>query len=135
MRPSTPVFAERRIRAILRGQRLTLMPTLPLAVLAVLATLAIAAPVVTSLSPVRADLAHSLMPPASIEGGSAGHLLGTDPFGLDVLSRLVDGARISLSGALLSISGAATAGTVVGVVAGYLGGWLDSFLMRLVDML
>ena len=66
-------------------------------------------------------------------GPSTQHLLGTDPFARDILSRLIYGARVSLSIALLAVSIALTIGTTLGAVAGYLGGRVDSLIMRLVD--
>ncbi|WP_379779278.1 ABC transporter permease [Halorubrum tibetense] len=61
------------------------------------------------------------------------HLLGTDSFGHDVLSRIVYGARVSLLVAAATVLFAFTIGTVIGTVAGYYGGWVDSVLMRYVD--
>jgi len=66
-------------------------------------------------------------------GPSSEHLLGTDPFARDILSRLIYGARVSLSIALLAVSIALTIGTTLGAVAGYVGGTVDSLIMRLVD--
>lgn len=60
-------------------------------------------------------------------------LLGADSFGRDVLSRLLHGARFSLSLALVSAAGALLIGAIVGAVAGYRGGWVDDFAMRAVD--
>ncbi|WP_254545125.1 ABC transporter permease [Halomarina pelagica] len=61
------------------------------------------------------------------------HLLGTDSFGHDVLTRLVYGARVSLLVAMATLAVAFTLGTTIGVLAGYYGGWIDSLLMRYVD--
>lgn len=69
-----------------------------------------------------------LLPP------SRDHLLGTDQFGRDQLSRLLYGARISLAIGLVAVGVAVTLGTLVGALAGYAGGWIDAVLMRLVDM-
>jgi peptide/nickel transport system permease protein len=67
-------------------------------------------------------------------GPSLGHLLGTDNFGRDLWSRMIFGARISLSIALLSVSAAAVLGSTVGLLAGYFGGWIDLVLMRITDI-
>ena len=64
---------------------------------------------------------------------SPGHLLGTDEFGRDVLSRLIWGARISLPFAVFATIASLIGGTIIGTVAGLLGGWTESTLMRLVD--
>jgi peptide/nickel transport system permease protein len=67
-------------------------------------------------------------------GPTFAHLLGTDNFGRDLWSRLVFGARVSLSIAVVSVAVAAVIGTTVGVVAGYFGGWIDLVLMRIADV-
>jgi peptide/nickel transport system permease protein len=67
-------------------------------------------------------------------GPSLAHLLGTDNFGRDLWSRMAYGARISLSIALLSVTAAVIVGTLVGLVAGYFGGWIDLALMRVADI-
>ena len=68
------------------------------------------------------------------EGPSLQHWLGTDNFGRDLWSRLVFGARVSLSVGLISVGGAALIGTTVGLVAGYFRGWVDLLLMRITDI-
>ncbi|WP_028034712.1 ABC transporter permease [Chelativorans sp. J32] len=67
-------------------------------------------------------------------GPSLEHLLGTDNFGRDLWSRMVFGARISLIIAVVSVGGAALIGTVVGLVSGYFGGWVDLVLGRITDI-
>lgn len=110
------------------------MPVLPLGVLGLFVIAGVAAPLLTPYDPVRNDLVNQLLPPAWVDRGSTSHLLGTDGFGRDVFTRLLYGARVSLSVAAFSLVIAVTIGVVVGVVAGYLGGWADSLLMRLVDI-
>ena len=73
------------------------------------------------------DISHGGQPPG------ARHLLGTDHLSRDVLSRVVTGGRISLLVAAGAVAMSVTLGTLVGLVAGYAGGWVDAALMRLVD--
>jgi len=113
--------------------RFHLLPGVPIAILVFMVGIAIFAPLLTPFDPVKADLRNFLQPPAFV-GGLPDHFLGTDTFGRDVWSRLVFGARVSLSVALLSLTIATIVGGVVGLAAGYLGGWVDSALMRLVDV-
>jgi peptide/nickel transport system permease protein len=116
------------------GFRGRLVPTLPLAFLALFIVAAIAAPWLTSYSPVRNDLINGMLPPAWVEGGSADYLLGTDRFGRDVLTRLIYGARVSFLVVVFSLAIAVVIGTGVGIVSGYVGGRTDAVLMRIVDI-
>jgi len=85
-------------------------------------------------SPTKMSLPDRLMPPFWAEEGSTSHLLGTDKMGRDILSRLIFGARISLSVSLLVILITSAIGTLLGIVAGYLGGRTEAFLMRITDI-
>jgi len=85
-------------------------------------------------SPTKMSLPDRLMPPFWAEEGSTEHLLGTDKMGRDILSRLIFGARISLSVSLLVILITSAIGTLLGIVAGYLGGRTEAFLMRITDI-
>ena len=78
------------------------------------------------------DLRFRYAPPWPMAGSSPAHLLGTDRLGRDLLSRMLVGAQNSLSVALMAIVFAAAVGTCLGLVAGYLGGWVDSLIMRCV---
>jgi peptide/nickel transport system permease protein len=64
---------------------------------------------------------------------STTHLLGTDNFGRDILTRLAYGGRVDLIVALIGTAGTVVVGGLLGLIAGYTGGWLDSLIMRLVD--
>ncbi|MFE5472948.1 oligopeptide ABC transporter permease [Bacillus safensis] len=89
---------------------------------------AIFAPVIAPYAPEHQDLLKRLQPP------SAEHFMGTDKFGRDIFSRVLYGARVSLLVGFVSVVGAITIGTVVGAVAGYFKGFVDSLLMRFVDV-
>lgn len=102
---------------------------LGLVVLVSLVIVAIAAPWIAPHDPAVGNLRKRLLPPLS-----EGHLLGTDPLGRDVLSRLIYGTRVSLSVGLLSVFLAGSVGTLIGMTAGYYGGWLDRILMRIIDV-
>jgi peptide/nickel transport system permease protein len=106
----------------------------PVAVLLLMVIMAIFAPLLAPYNPEVGILKDRLMPPFFVEGGSTTHLLGTDLIGRDILSRVIYGARISLSVAVLVIVITAGIGTALGIAAGYLGGRTDAFLMRVTDI-
>jgi peptide/nickel transport system permease protein len=91
--------------------------------------LTIGAPLFTSFSPTYIDALNPLAPPFT-----AGHLLGTDQYGRDVLARLLFGGRIDLAIAFGATSVTMVVGSAIGLTAGYLGGWVDTVLMRIVDI-
>ena len=100
-----------------------------LAVLALVAGSAVLAPAITPYSPTALDPDHSLAPP------SRQHLLGTDDLGRDEFSRVVYGGRVSLLVGLTAMLVGSAIGVVLGSVAGYAGGWVDTLVMRLVDLM
>jgi peptide/nickel transport system permease protein len=99
------------------------------AILVVLILSAVFAPLIARYDPIDMQLDMALDPP------SADHLLGTDSFGRDILSRLLFGARVSMFIGLASVGWAALVGVPAGLAAGYLGGTVGTVLMRLVDAL
>jgi peptide/nickel transport system permease protein len=109
-------------------------PFIPLAILLVLAVCAIFAPWLAPHSPTLATLRDRNAPPMWAEKGSSKHILGADQQGRDVLSRVIYGARVSMTVAAVAISVSLVVGTVLGLLAGYLGGLVDEFVMRLVDL-
>lgn len=76
-----------------------------------------------------------LLPPAWLEGGRAEFLLGTDPVGRDILSRLIKGSQYSLFIGIVVVSIALLGGVIIGLVAGFFGGWLDALIMRIMDVI
>ena len=87
------------------------------------------APWLAPYDPNQIDLKQVLMPP------SPSHYLGTDTLGRDVLSRIIFGSRVSLKVGFVAVGLATLIGLLVGALAGYYGGWVDSALMRLVDLM
>ena len=81
------------------------------------------------------ELADSRLPPAWMQGGSAKYLLGSDDQGRDILSALIYGARISLVVGVASVLVSVMVGVSLGLLAGYRGGWVDTLLMRLCDVM
>jgi peptide/nickel transport system permease protein len=97
-------------------------------IIGVILFLAIAAPLLTSYNPTAQNLSQSLA------GPSAHHLLGTDQLGRDTWTRLLYGLRLDLQIAFIAVLFPFVLGTVLGSVAGYFGGWADTIIMRVVDI-
>jgi ABC-type dipeptide/oligopeptide/nickel transport system permease subunit len=84
--------------------------------------------------PYSQELVMRLKPPSFVDGGAAGHLLGTDHLGRDILSRIIHGARVTLLVSLLALVVSLGIGVVAGLAAGFYGGRTDAVILRLVDM-
>jgi peptide/nickel transport system permease protein len=91
--------------------------------------IAVFAPLLTHYDPTLGDVSDALLPPG------AEHWLGTDDQGRDVMARVLYGARVSLSVAVISVSIGLLTGATIGIVAGYAGGAADLGLMRVIDAL
>ena len=109
------------------------LPWTAFTIIVVLVVVAVFAPVIAPHSATEQSLPDKLRPPAWQDGGSTKHLLGTDLLGRDLLSRLVYGARVSLTVALAALICGGGVGLALGILAGYAGGRLDSVIMRVVD--
>jgi len=99
------------------------------AVIALLTMTGLLAPLISPYDPEFMDTSLSLA------GSSADHWLGTDQLGRDVLARLIFGAQLSLQISVYAVAFAFTVGVAVGVVSSYFGSWIDTILMRVVDVL
>ncbi|WP_244313713.1 ABC transporter permease subunit [Stappia sediminis] len=106
-----------------------------LAVFLILVVVALLAPYVAPHSPDMQYRENFLQPPAWEEGGSATFLLGTDAVGRDILSRLIYGSRYSLFIGVVVVTIALSGGIVLGVIAGYFRGSVDTFIMRVMDII
>ncbi|NIA10535.1 MAG: ABC transporter permease subunit [Nitrospiraceae bacterium] len=98
-------------------------------VVLVLFCASVLAPVISPYNPTDINVNAILSPPGP------SHLLGTDELGRDVFSRMLWGARISLKVGFVAVGIAVVIGIIVGALAGFYGGWIDSVLMRFVDMM
>ena len=108
-------------------------PWIPTAILATIALVAVFANVLAPYNPEVGVLGDRFRPPAWQTGGSEAHLLGTDHVGRDVLSRLIFGARVSMVVGFTAVIVAGILGTALGILSGYLGGWVDQVIMRVTD--
>ena len=102
--------------------------------LGIMALLALFAPLISPHDPLAQDLFAGRLPPFWMNGSDPAYLLGTDSLGRDVLSRLIHGARIAFSVALIAGLATAIVGSLLGLLAGYMRGWVDVVISRLVDI-
>ena len=105
------------------------------ALIVVLVVLAIGANVIAPHSPYEQFREFTLAPPAWHDGGSSRFLLGTDPVGRDILSRLIHGTRLSLLIGVISVAISLSLGVVLGLAAGYFRGLVETTIMRLMDVM
>src|SRR5467141_4537170 len=113
--------------------RLGDFPVIPALILGVIAFVAIFANLLAPHNPEIGSLTVRFRPPFWQTGGSAKYLLGTDQLGRDVLSRLIFGARVSMVVGFTAVIVAGIIGTALGILSGYLGGWVDQVIMRITD--
>jgi peptide/nickel transport system permease protein len=123
-RPKASGF--RRIFRVMFGRKIVLAAAV---VAFIFIILSIFGPFIAPRSPYKQNLGNALQQPSSSS------LLGTDAFGRDTLSRLIYGARISLMVGVVAVSIAGAVGILLGLLAGYFGGWIDQLIMRVIDAL
>ena len=121
-------------RVARRAWQLRRWPLIPMFFLTVFVVTGLAAPLIAPHDPERGELRNRNIPPVWIEGGQSDYLLGTDHLGRDLLSRVVFGARISLTVVLVTLGVGMVIGVAGGLVAGWYGGWVDELIMRVVDI-
>lgn len=112
-----------------RSMRITPAAAISLAWIALAVIACAAGPALMHLSAYLTDVAHAYDAP------SAAHVLGTDGLGRDELARLLVGGRITLSVGVIAAVVTMLIGTIYGAISGYYGGWFDTLLMRIVDVL
>ena len=138
-------MADNRANIILPGLRLSKeqrsrltyelkhLPWIPLITIGIMVFAAVFAPILAPYSPTKQTLPDKLLPPAWQEEGTSEHLLGTDILGRDILSRLIHGARVSLMVASTALFSGGVLGGALGIISGYVGGKVDTLIMRAVD--
>lgn len=102
--------------------------------LAIIILMGIFAPLIAPYDPNAVDVLNRLVPPFWAHGGSMAHIFGTDELGRDILSRVMFGARTSVTIGVVVVAVGMTTGTTAGLLAGYRGGWADTLIMRIVDI-
>ena len=126
---SEPVGAHARFDFI----RLEDFPLVPVLILVGFTLVAMFANMLAPHDPEVGKLAARFRPPSWQAGGTTEFLLGTDHLGRDVLSRLIFGARVSMVVGFTAVIVAGALGTALGILSGYLGGWVDQVIMRITD--
>ncbi|OZI34680.1 ABC transporter permease [Bordetella genomosp. 10] len=126
---ASPAPVSRRPNALWQALRRNKLSWVGIGLLLAIVLVAAFAPWIAPHDPLQQNIAYRLDPP------SADYWLGTDSYGRDVLSRLIYGARVSLLVGFVAILIAMSIGASLGILAGYVGGLLDQFIMGLVDVL
>lgn len=120
--------------AVRRALRRNKIAQVAIVILVIVVITGIFGPLFAPHDPTAQNLTARLTPPFWAKGHVAGHFLGTDSLGRDVLSRIIYGARISLLVGVAATVLSGVIGTTIGMVAGYYRGWLDTILMRFADI-
>lgn len=115
-------------RSAFRSLQRSPLAVLGLVIIGFLVVLAIFAPSLAPYSPTKMSLSERLSPPSST------HIFGTDDVGRDILSRVIYGSRISLRICTLVVGLTIGIGTILGIISGYWGGWIDELIMRISDV-
>lgn len=130
-----PVAVPGTLREFWQAYRQSRGAVIGLALIGVLVVLALGANVIAPHSPYEQFREFTLSPPLWHEGGSTRFILGTDPVGRDILSRLIHGTRLSLLIGVISVAISLSLGVVLGLIAGYFRGLIETAIMRLMDIM
>lgn len=109
-------------------------PVLPGVIVVIVIVCAVFAPWIAPQDPLKGGLLDRTAPPMWYPDGTSRHILGADPMGRDLLSRVIYGARISATIAAVVLTAGGILGTLIGMLSGYLGGQWDNLIMRFVDL-
>lgn len=136
--PTTATVNDPRVGALATETRRSFFrsegfPWTPVLILAGVLGCAMLANVIAPYNPEIGQLGERFKPPMWQTGGSEKYFLGTDHLGRDVLSRLIFGARVSVIVGFFAVIVAGAVGTFLGILSGYMGGWVDQVVMRVTD--
>lgn len=106
----------------------------PASLLGIMVAVACFAPLIAPYPPNAQDLGSRLLPPFWQNGGSFAHILGTDGLGRDILTRILYGSQVSMSVGAIAVVCRMVSGVLIGLIAGYYGGPIRTFFMRLGDV-
>lgn len=123
-----------QVRRVVGSLRRSFVGMLGVGLVSLLLLTAALAPVISPHDPRKHDLPSRFQPPG-YSSEDATYLLGTDQLGRDILSRIIHGSRVSVVVGVLSVLVAGTIGVAYGIVAGFLGGWVNAVMMRVADAL
>jgi peptide/nickel transport system permease protein len=112
---------------------LTRYPISSIVILGLVGVMAVFAPLIAPHDHLIGELRDRHIPPV-LFGGDWNHILGTDSLGRDILSRLIYGSRISVIVGIVTVIIGGGFGTLMGLISGYAGGWVDEIIMRIVDI-
>lgn len=129
LEPLTPGHKRGGLVAVLRSLIRNPGSAIGLAIVVSLILVAAFAPLLAPFEPTQMGAGSRLEPP------SGSHLFGTDEFGRDILSRVIYGARLTMKIGLIAVGISLSIGTIVGLLSAYAGGWIESILMRGIDVL
>ena len=118
-----------------KNRRISLTGLIGIGLILIIVTLAIAAPLIAPHDPNLQNLLTRLKPPGFSNADGTVYLLGTDQLGRDILSRIIYGSRISISVGLVCVLFSSTLGTVLGLLAGFFRGVVETIIMRTVDLI
>jgi peptide/nickel transport system permease protein len=131
LKPLEPWVIRRAVHSLLRAK----WPLLALVILGSVVIMALFAGQISPRDPNRQSLRERLYEPLyQDEVGQIQYFLGTDGLGRDLWSRIIHGAQVSLAVGVMAVAVGGILGTTLGIVAGYRGGWVDDFIMRLADI-
>ncbi len=110
-------------------------PLVPMAILLIFVVFAVFADVISGYDPTEGVLQDRNIPPMWYPEGSSAHILGADPLGRDIMTRIMHGTRISLMFAGIVLASGAVAGTTLGLISGWYGGVVDEIIQRSIELL